>query len=254
MSSTRISRAMLFAVFAGALAAAAADATALNAAKPQVARTAATRAWTQRVVATPAGGFAMGNPAAPVKLVEYGSMTCPHCARFEESAVPHLLDYVKKGEVQWEFRNYVRDAYDVSASLVARCNGTTSFFPLTRALYKGQEKWLATVEAVPAEKKDELRKLAPNRFFGALAKLAGFQTLGAANGVTVAKSSQCLADEAAVEQLVGMARDVAIQYPDFAGTPSFLINGSLVDFGRISEAELWPALERKIRAALGERG
>src|SRR3569833_3015065 len=88
------------------------------------------RDWTRVVRATPAGGFVMGNPDARVKLVEYGSMTCPHCRAFEAEGVPTLVGkYVKSGQVSWEFRNYVRDAFDVSAALIARCNGAGAFFP-----------------------------------------------------------------------------------------------------------------------------
>ena len=59
----------------------------------------------------PEGGFLMGNPNAKVKLVEFGSMTCPHCADFEEQArrKPLIDNYVKKGQVCFEFRNFVRD-------------------------------------------------------------------------------------------------------------------------------------------------
>src|SRR3569833_2354772 len=100
------------------------------------------RDWTKVVRATPAGGFVMGNPNARVKLVEYGSMTCPHCAHFDEDSVPSLIaNYVKSGKVSWEFRNYVRDTIDVSAALIARCGGAKRFFPLTRALFKDQPSW-----------------------------------------------------------------------------------------------------------------
>ena len=108
--------------------------------------------WSLVVTATPAGGFAMGNPNARVKLVEYGSMTCPHCAHFDENSVPSLIDdYVKSGKVSWEFRNYVRDTIDVSAALIARCGGAKRFFPLTRALFKDQPSWEKKVADTPQE-------------------------------------------------------------------------------------------------------
>src|SRR4051812_19274153 len=66
--------------------------------------------WSMVVNPTSAGGFMMGNPNAKVKLVEYGSLTCPHCREFDEKGVPALIaNYVKQGRVSWEFRNYVRD-------------------------------------------------------------------------------------------------------------------------------------------------
>ena len=58
----------------------------------------------------------MGNPNAKVKLVEFGSLTCPHCAEFEEEGGKALIEnYVKTGQVSWEFRNFVRDPFDITA-------------------------------------------------------------------------------------------------------------------------------------------
>src|SRR5258705_13423540 len=93
--------------------------------------------WTQTVSLTPDGGMLMGNPDAKVKLIEYGSLPLPHSRGFaEKGAEPLMNTYVKSGQVSWEFRNYVRDAYDLGAALIARCNGPRSFFALARALFK----------------------------------------------------------------------------------------------------------------------
>ncbi len=206
--------------------------------------------WTTVVSATPEGGFRMGNPGAKVKLVEYGSLTCPHCKAFDDEGVPALIDkYVKTGQVSWEFRNYVRDAFDLTATLIARCNGANSFFPLSRALYKDQSTWVATIQAVPPAQIEQLQNLPPNRQFVKLAKVAGFPEWAAARGVPVAKSSQCLADENSVNQLVQMTSDATTQYPDFQGTPTFIINGTM-----LQKTATWDALEPQLRSALGERG
>jgi protein-disulfide isomerase len=224
------------------------------AAKP-VAKAAAQHDWTATVAATPQGGFRMGNPAAKVKLIEYGSLTCSHCREFDESGVPTLVGkYVKTGKVSWEFRNYVRDPWDLTASLIARCNGAKAFFPLTRALYKDQNSWIERVQKTPREKLEALQNLPTNKQFVESARIAGFADWAATRGVPAARSTQCLSDENAVKQLVQMTSDAATQFPDFKGTPSFVINGALVDLGSVTAAEVWPALETKIRAALGERG
>jgi protein-disulfide isomerase len=206
--------------------------------------------WSAIVTATPEGGFRMGNPNAALKLIEYGSLTCPHCREFDEQgAEPLITKYVKTGQLSWEFRNYVRDAFDLTASLIARCNGAKSFFPLSRALYKDQMVWVGKVQATPPEQIEQLQNLPPNRQFVELAKVAGFQDWAAARGVPVAKSNQCLGDENAVNNLVQMTSDVTSQYPDFQGTPSFVLNGKLLD-----KTASWSALEPQIRAAMGERG
>src|SRR4051794_34300657 len=59
--------------------------------------------WARTVVATPAGGFRMGNAAAKVRLVEYGSLACPHCRHFEETGYKPLVDqYVRTGRASYE--------------------------------------------------------------------------------------------------------------------------------------------------------
>jgi protein-disulfide isomerase len=211
--------------------------------------------WTTTVTATLEGGYRMGNPSARVKLVEYGSMTCPHCARFDESGVPNLISqYVKTGKVSYEFRNYVRDALDVTASLLARCNGARSFFPVTRALFKSQQDWESKVDQVPGDQLKAWDDLPNNRKFLAVAKGIGLQQLAAQHGVPATRSSQCLANESSIDRLVQMTGEATTRFPDFKGTPSFVINGNLVDLPPLTEEGVWPALESKIKDALGGQG
>ncbi len=203
--------------------------------------------WSQVVAATPAGGYVMGNANAPVKLIEYGSMTCPHCAEFDETGVQPLIDnYVKSGRVSYEYRNYVRDPYDLAASLIARCNGAQGFFPLTRAMFKDQPNWIARLQTVPVEQQQAVSNLGPERQFLELAKLAGFQQWAAMRGVPTAKSTACLTDQPEINRLVQMTSDATTEHPDFKGTPSFVINGELVD------GATWKVLEPELREALGD--
>lgn len=202
--------------------------------------------WTQMVSATAAGGFVMGNPNAKAKLIEYGSMTCPHCREFDEIGVPTLINkYVKSGRVSYEFRNYVRDPFDLAGALITRCNGAKSFFPLTRAMYKDQPNWVAKLQTVPQAQMQALTNLGPNKQFVEIAKLAGFQQWAAMRGVPSAKSGACLSNEAEVNRLVQMNSDATTQYPAFQGTPTFVVNGELVD------GATWKILEPKLQGALG---
>ena len=201
--------------------------------------------WSTIVTKTPEGGFLMGNPNAKVKLVEFGSMTCPHCAEFEERGAKPLIDnYVKKGLVSYEFRNYVRDPFDVAASLIARCGGEASFFGLTRTLYVDQKDWIGKIQAADPAKMQALQGMSPAEQFKTIADLGGLKQFAAMRGVPRAKADQCLADEAAVNQLVQMNSDAASNY-NIPGTPSFLINGTLVD-----QVAAWDQLEPKIKEAL----
>jgi protein-disulfide isomerase len=202
--------------------------------------------WTQVVNATPAG-FMMGNPNAKVKLIEIGALTCPHCKAFDDEGVPTLVDkYVKSGQVSWEFRPYLLHGLDLPAVLIAECNGANSFFPLMRATYKDQQVWIGKIQSAPEAQQQQAQNLPPNQQFLVLARMAGLQDWAAVRGVPQAKSTQCLTDVNRVNQLVQITSDVTNQYPDFEGTPSFILNGKLLE-----KTATWEALEPQLKAALG---
>ncbi len=172
----------------------------------------------------------MGNPDAKVKLIEIGSLSCPHCKAFDDEGVPTLIDkYVKSGNVSWEFRPYIiHGPIDMAANLVVRCNGEKTFFPLMQALYKDQTTWLAKIEAAPQDKVTQIQTLPTNQVFVAMAGLLGLQDWAAARGVPAAKSNQCLSDQKMIDHEVQVVTDVSDQYPDFTGTPAFIINGKML--------------------------
>ena len=200
--------------------------------------------WSKIVTETPEGGFLMGNPNAKVKLIEYGSMTCHICAEFEEQGGKALVDnYVKKGLVSWEFRNFVRDPFDVAAALLARCAGEASFFGLTRNLYVDQKNWVGKIQGADPAKVKALQSMLPAQQFSAIADLGGLKQYAAMRGVPHAKGEQCLTNEAEVNQLVQINSDAVSTY-SISGTPGFIINGSFV------EQTGWEGLEPKIKEAL----
>lgn len=83
------------------------------------------RDWTQTTTRLPTGTYLIGNPAASVKLVEYASYTCPHCAAFAAESAPVLHDrFVRDGSVSLEYRHLIRDGLDLGAAILARCTGT----------------------------------------------------------------------------------------------------------------------------------
>ena len=203
--------------------------------------------WSKVVTQTPAGAFVMGNPNAEVRLIEFASMTCPHCAEFDETAVPKLVEqYVKPGRVAFEYRNYVRDPYDITASLIARCNGAERFFPLTHALFEAQRQWMGKVQEAPEQQLQQVANLGPETQFQQIAQLAGLQQWAAQRGVPTAKSSQCLTNQEEVNRLVQMNADATAEYPNIPGTPAFVINGKLAE-----DAASWEKLEPKLREAVG---
>jgi len=86
--------------------------------------------WVDMAAETPEGGFRIGNPNAPIKLVEYASHTCPHCAEFSVTGAAPLDAYVGKGTVSYEIRNLVRDPVDLTVAMLARCGPPEAFHPL----------------------------------------------------------------------------------------------------------------------------
>jgi protein-disulfide isomerase len=203
--------------------------------------------WTKTVSLTPEGGMRMGNPDAKVKLVEYGSLTCPHCAEFAEKGEPQLVDkYVKTGQVSYEFRNFVRDPLDITMSLIARCGGASpQFFQLSNAMYSDQKSIFDKLQSVPQQQLASLQSQAPVQQFQAYAKFAGLQEWAAQRGLPSAKTSACLSNQQEIEKLVQMNSDAVSQY-NLPGTPTFLINGEVVP-----ETATWDKLEPKLKEAVG---
>jgi protein-disulfide isomerase len=184
--------------------------------------------WSQLVNQTAEGGMLLGNPNAKVKLVEFASMTCPACAAFSTQDKPKLVDqYVKTGNVSFEFRNYVRDPLDITASLVTRCAGATpQFFALTDGMFADQKAIFDRIGAVPQDQLAALQQLPPAQQFQRMAQLSGLQEWAAQRGLPSAKSTQCLANQAEIDRLVQMVSDATSQY-DISGTPTFLVNGEV---------------------------
>lgn len=201
------------------------------------------------VVNETSAGYMMGNPNAKLKLVEIGSLSCPHCQKFEEEGVPKLIaNYVKPGNVSYEFRPYIiHGPIDVAANLIVRCNGAKSFFPLSQALYKDQPDWMAKIQAVPQDKFAQIQNLPTNQVFVAMAELLGFQRWAAARGVPTAKSNQCLSDQKMIDREVQVTADVTNQYPEFSGTPAFIINGKMLDKDVTTFDKLEPAIKDALR-------
>lgn len=203
------------------------------------------RDWSRTVVATPEGGFRMGNPGAKVKLVEYGSLTCSHCARFAHEGVAGLVrDHVRTGRTSYEYRNFVLNGIDVAASILARCAGAPGFFRVVGAVYAGQESWLRKTGAVSPAVQAQLEAMPTQQRLARIAQIAGLGQYAALGGVTPARANACLADKSGLDRLTHMYEAGASQYA-IEGTPTFLINGAKAD------ANTWAGLEPLIVQAGG---
>jgi protein-disulfide isomerase len=210
-------------------------------AKPAT-KSAAARDWTHVFSVTPDGGFRMGNPKAKVAIVEYASLTCPHCRHFAESAMkPLISQYVRTGKASYEFRSYILNGIDQAATLLARCNGPAHFFPTAEQLYTTQPEWVGKVGELPQAEWDKLSALPQSELRFGIAKAGGLLPIAAAHGIPAARAEACLKDDAAAEALTKMAQaatDLGVQ-----GTPTFFVNGKQV------AAYDWATLEPFLKEA-----
>src|SRR5579875_2050856 len=199
--------------------------------------------WSKVVVATPEGGFRMGNPNAKVKVVEYGSLTCPHCAAFSRTGEQPLIQtFVKSGRASYEYRNFVLNNVDVVASLLARCAGP-GFFRVANSFYATQDQWMKKATALTDAQRTQIDALPVPQRLGRVADLIGLTDVAARAGLPAARGKVCLADKTGVDRL-GQIYEAA-QKLGVDGTPTFFINGAKAD------VNTWPALEPLIRTAAG---
>src|ERR1051325_8235316 len=88
------------------------------------------------------GDMILGKADAPVTLVEYASMTCPHCADFHVNQLPTIKrDYIDTGKLRLVFREFPLDGLGLQAAMVARCAGPDRFFSFLEVLFKQQLAW-----------------------------------------------------------------------------------------------------------------
>jgi protein-disulfide isomerase len=205
------------------------------------AKPAARADWTRTFSVTAQGGFRMGNPKAKIAVVEYGSLTCPHCRHFAETAVnPLVAQYVRTGKASYEFRPFILDGIDVAANLLARCSGPAPFFPMAADLYATQPMWRARISDADMER---FGALPQGQMMVGIAEQAGLILTGAAHGIAPAKARACLSDEAAAERLATMRQ--AASASGVTGTPTLLVNGKVVP------AYDWTSLQPFLKRAGG---
>ena len=93
--------------------------------------------------AGPDGDVVLGSDKAPVTIIEYASMTCPHCAHFSTTTFPELQKrYIDTGKVRFIFREFPLDALAAAGFMLARCAGKDKFMPMVETLFAKQPEWM----------------------------------------------------------------------------------------------------------------
>jgi protein-disulfide isomerase len=99
----------------------------------------------------PLGEASLGPDNAPVTIIEYASMTCPHCAHFALTTFPEIKEkYIDTGKVRFILREFPFDPRAAGAFMLARCGGKDKFFPIVDLLFRTQENWAGAKEPLPA--------------------------------------------------------------------------------------------------------
>ena len=205
---------------------------------------AAQRDWSTVVSQTPQHGYLMGNPDAPVKVVEYLSLTCPHCAAFAREGTPRLIaEYVRSGRVSLEFRNFVLNPTDAVASVLVRCAPPQHYFAMTEELFRTQDEWVPRVNGALTAQRAAVDALPVNERLARIAEIGGMLELAGRHGLAADAARRCMSDEQSMFRIAEIAQ--AAEEMHVEGTPTFFINGAM------SDAVDWTALEARLRAAVG---
>jgi protein-disulfide isomerase len=198
--------------------------------------------WTQVVAKTPEGGYVMGNPAAKLKLVEYGSRTCPTCGAFGQTGMQPLEQtYVKTGKVSYEFRDFMVHAPDLGVATLGHCAGTAPFFPILEQMYLEQPGFLEKLEnATPFQQ--SIQSKTPQQQAVAWVEHLGYLDFLKQRGVPEQQARACLADPKLIKEITDLSQAAIDQ--GVTGTPTFFLNGQKLD-GAVS----WQQIEQALQAA-----
>ncbi|MEP3226627.1 MAG: thioredoxin domain-containing protein [Parasphingorhabdus sp.] len=200
--------------------------------------------WSQTVSITEAGGYVMGNPDAPIKLVEYMSLTCGACAQFGDQAFDSIReDYVNSGRVSFEIRNFVRDPADLTAALLTRCSTEQAYFPLAKStLSIFAEFFQKFIDLNNSGEVQKYYELPENERFVKIGEEIGLISAFTSQGISEDQAKACLADTDKLKQLTEWTNSYANE-DNVQGTPTFLINGQQV------EGTGWNLIETKLKEA-----
>ena len=204
--------------------------------------------WTQ-VVSQTDQGFVMGNPAAPIKLVEYGSRLCPTCGAFAtQGYAPLTENYVKTGKVSFEFREFlVHGPPDMAPALLGRCVGADAFFPMLEQMFANQAQFTDRWQHMTPAQQQQIVTAPPADAFRLWAENMGLIDFVKERGLPEAQARACIANAGEIDKMTKQTQDNGpgpAGNGTVTGTPTFLLNGEVAE-GVVS----WPAMEQALKRA-----
>jgi protein-disulfide isomerase len=205
------------------------------------------KSWSDVAAVTADGGLLIGNPEAPIKVIEFASLTCGGCAAFSADSGEALKkDFVDTGRVSFEIRHFLRNPIDLLAASVIQCAPVDRQYPLIDNVFANQAELFAGAETGGEAAQAAMGNQAdPQRFVKAASAL-GISTMFQSRGMAADQVKSCLGNAAGVEKLVA-ANNKWLETFEIAGTPTFVVNGQVAE-GITS----WAALRDRLRT-LGAR-
>lgn len=201
------------------------------------------KTWAEVTSVTPEGGYTMGNPDAPIKLLEFGALSCSHCAEFSEKGAATLRDeFVASGRVQFELRLFMNNALDVPAALLTTCGSTDAVIARADQFWGWQKTMFTNLQAADQAKMQAISSLQPPQSFAAFADVAGMDDFFAGRGVAAEQAKTCLADTNKATALV-QSTDKWGKEMGITGTPTFFLNGKKL------EVNTWEAIKAELERA-----
>ena len=199
--------------------------------------------WSATATVTDRNGYLVGNPDAPIKLVEYGSLTCPACAAFSQAASePLMTEYIDSGRVSFEFRSFaIHGPIDLALTRLIECGTPEQAVPLADQVWANLPALLQPVQE-RSQQLEQAIALPEDQRFVAFAETAGLLDFFAARGVSRDQARTCLADAGRMSELAEYSQSYGTQ-DNIQGTPTFLLNGTQI------EANNWTAVEAALQRA-----
>lgn len=205
---------------------------------------AAAQNWSVTSAQTAAGGHRLGDPDAPLQIIEFVSYTCSHCADFERESEAELrYFYIQEARAALEVRPFIRNIVDIAATLVAECGEEDKFFGNHRLLLHRQDDWLTRAQEISPQQQARWNTGTVPTRMRAIAADLDFYNLMEPRGYSISQLNACLSDQARAEAVVAASGANAEQY-NITGTPSFALSDTLLE-----GVHSWPALREVLSAA-----
>ena len=168
----------------------------------------------------------IGNESAPVTIIEYSSLTCPHCSDFHKKVLPIIKrEFVETNKVRLVYRDFPLDQWALRASIIARCAGPERRYRFIQTFFLQQEQWTSGDPA------------------------AGLVALAKFGGLTTSSLEKCLSDKQMIDSVI-KERLAATKQFNIRSTPTIIVNGDLYS-GGLDIEQLRSVIEEKLKTPKG---